>query len=40
MNYRIILFFYVDDIIILYYPNYQDDFEKLKKQLIKLYSLR
>jgi hypothetical protein len=34
------LFFYVDDIIILYYPNYKDDFKSLKRQLIKLYNLR
>ncbi|KNG44199.1 reverse transcriptase rna-dependent dna [Stemphylium lycopersici] len=40
MNDRVILFFYVDDIIILYHPNYQEDFEKLEQQLIKLYSLR
>jgi hypothetical protein len=40
MNDRIILFFYVDDIIILYHPNYQDDFEKLEQQLVKLYNLR
>jgi hypothetical protein len=31
MNNRIILFFYMDDIIILYHPNYQDDFEKLEQ---------
>jgi hypothetical protein len=40
MNDRVILFFYVDDIIILYHPNYQEDFEKLERQLIKLYNLR
>jgi hypothetical protein len=40
MNDRVILFFYVDDIIILYHPDYQEDFEKLEQQLIKLYSLR
>jgi hypothetical protein len=40
MNDRIILFFYVDDIIILYHPDYQSEFEKLERQLIKLYSLR
>jgi hypothetical protein len=40
MNTRIILFFYVDDIIILYHPNYQDNFKQLKEQLIKLYNLR
>jgi hypothetical protein len=40
MNERTILFFYVDDIIILFYPNYQDDFEKLEQQLVKLYNLR
>ncbi|KAF7573996.1 hypothetical protein PtrM4_056190 [Pyrenophora tritici-repentis] len=40
MNDRIILFFYVDDIIILYHSDYQEDFEKLERQLIKLYSLR
>jgi hypothetical protein len=40
MNTRVILFFYVDDIIILYHPNYQEDFEKLEQQLIKLYNLR
>jgi hypothetical protein len=27
MNDRIILFFYVDDIIILYHPDYQEDFD-------------
>jgi hypothetical protein len=40
MNERIILFFYVDDIIILYHPDYQEDFEKLEQQLVKLYGLR
>jgi hypothetical protein len=40
MNNRIILFFYVDDIIILYHPDYQEDFKKLEQQLIKLYNLR
>ena len=40
MNSRVILFFYVDDIIILYYSDYQEDFEQLERQLIKLYSLR
>jgi hypothetical protein len=40
MNNRIILFFYVDDIIILYHPDYKEYFEKLKQQLIKLYNLR
>jgi hypothetical protein len=39
MNDRVILFFYVDDIIILYHPDYQEDFEKLEQQLIKLYNL-
>jgi hypothetical protein len=40
INDRVILFFYVDDIIILFHPDYQDDFEKLERQLIKLYNLR
>jgi hypothetical protein len=40
MNSRVILFFYVDDIIILYHSDYQEDFEQLERQLIKLYSLR
>jgi hypothetical protein len=40
MNERIILFFYVDDIIMLYHPDYQDEFEKLEQQLVKLYNLR
>jgi hypothetical protein len=40
MNKRIILFFYVDDIIMLYHPDYQDEFEKLKQQLVRLYNLR
>ena len=40
MNDRVILFFYVDDIIILYHPDFQEDFKKLEQQLIKLYSLR
>jgi hypothetical protein len=40
MNERIILFFYVDDIIMLYHPDYQDEFEKLERQLVKLYNLR
>jgi hypothetical protein len=40
MNSRVILFFYVDDIIILYHPNYQEDFKKLEQQLVKLYNLR
>jgi hypothetical protein len=39
MNDRIILFFYVDDIIILYHPDYLEDFEKLEQQLVKLYGL-
>jgi hypothetical protein len=40
MNNMVILFFYVDDIIILYHPDYQEDFEKLEQQLVKLYNLR
>jgi hypothetical protein len=40
MNKRIILFFYVDDIIMLYHSDYQDEFEKLEQQLVKLYNLR
>jgi hypothetical protein len=40
MNNRVILFFYVDDIIILYHPDNQEDFEKLEQQLVKLYNLR
>jgi hypothetical protein len=40
MNDRVILFFYVDDIIILYHPDYQDEFQKLEQKLIKLYNLR
>jgi hypothetical protein len=40
MNDRVILFFYVNNIIILYYLDYQEDFKKLKQQLIKLYNLR
>jgi hypothetical protein len=40
MNKRIILFFYVDNIIMLYHPDYQDEFEKLEQQLVKLYNLR
>jgi hypothetical protein len=40
MNNRVILFLYVDDIIILYHPDYQGDFKKLEQQLIKLYNLR
>jgi hypothetical protein len=40
MNNRIILFFYVDNIIILYHPDYKKDFEKLEQQLVKLYDLR
>ncbi|KNG52825.1 reverse transcriptase rna-dependent dna [Stemphylium lycopersici] len=40
MNNRVILFFYVDDIIILYHPDYREDFEQLERQLIKLYNLR
>jgi hypothetical protein len=30
----------VDDIIMLYHPHYQDEFEKLEQQLVKLYNLR
>jgi hypothetical protein len=30
MNEQIILFFYVDNIIMLYHPDYQDEFEKLE----------
>lgn len=40
MNDRVILFFYVDNIIILYHPDYQEHFEMLERELIKLYSLR
>ncbi|KAK1912657.1 hypothetical protein P3342_004593 [Pyrenophora teres f. teres] len=40
MNNRIILFFFVDDIIILCHPDYHMDFDKLEQQLIKLYGLR
>jgi hypothetical protein len=40
MNDRVILFFYVDDIIILYRPDYQNEFEKFEQQLVKLYDLR
>jgi hypothetical protein len=40
MNNRVIPFLYVDDIIILYHPDYQGDFKKLEQQLIKLYNLR
>jgi hypothetical protein len=40
MNNRVILFFYVNDIIILYHPDYQEDCEKLEQQLVKLYNLR
>jgi hypothetical protein len=40
MNERIILFFYVDNIIMLYHPDYQDKFEELEQQLAKLYNLR
>jgi hypothetical protein len=39
-NDRVILFFYVDDIIMLYHSDYQDEFEKLEQQLVKLYNLR
>jgi hypothetical protein len=40
MNKRVILFIYVDGIIILYHNDYQEGFEKLEQQLIKLYNLR
>jgi hypothetical protein len=44
MNKQVILFFYMNDIIILFHFNYQDDFKKLVQQLIKLsiklYNLR
>jgi hypothetical protein len=40
MNERIILFFYVDNIIMLYHPDYQNKFEELEQQLAKLYNLR
>jgi hypothetical protein len=40
MNDRVMLFFYVDDIIILYHPNYKDDFKSLERKLVKLYNLR
>jgi hypothetical protein len=40
MNEQIILFFYVDNIIMLYHPDYQDKFEELEQQLAKLYNLR
>jgi hypothetical protein len=40
VNEQIILFFYIDDIIMLYHPDYQDKFENLEQQLVKLYILR
>jgi hypothetical protein len=40
MNERIILFFYVDNIIMLYHPDYQNKFEELEQRLAKLYNLR
>jgi hypothetical protein len=39
-NDRVILFFYVDDIIMLYHPDYQEEFQKLEQKLVKLYNLR
>jgi hypothetical protein len=30
----------MDDIIMLNHPDYQDEFEKLEQQLVKLYNLR
>jgi hypothetical protein len=38
-NYRVIFSFYVDDIIMLYYSDYQEGFDQLEQQLVKLYNL-
>ena len=40
MNDRVIVLFYVDDINILYHPDYQEDFKTLERQLVQLYNLR
>ena len=40
MNDRVIVLFYVDDINILYHPDYQEDFKRLEQQLVQLYNLR
>jgi hypothetical protein len=39
-NYRVIFSFYVDNIIMLYYSDYQEGFDQLEQQLVKLYNLR
>jgi hypothetical protein len=36
----VILFFYVDNIIMLYYSDYQEEFDQLEQQLVKLCNLR
>jgi hypothetical protein len=35
----VIFSFYVDDIIMLYYSDYQEGFDQLEQQLVKLYNL-
>jgi hypothetical protein len=39
-NSRIIVFFYVDDIIIMVYPKYYSDFLNFKTKLIAVYEIR
>jgi hypothetical protein len=39
-NKRLIVFFYVDDIVVLVHPDYLDDHQRFKKQLEAVYDLR
>jgi hypothetical protein len=40
INERLIIFFYMDDIVVLVYPNHLNDYHQFKKQLEAVYSLR
>jgi NADH:ubiquinone oxidoreductase subunit C len=39
-NERLIVFFYVDDIVVLVHPDYLDDHQRFEKQLEAVYDLR
>jgi hypothetical protein len=40
INERLIVFFYMDDIVVLVYPNHLNDYRQFKKRLEAVYSLR
>jgi hypothetical protein len=40
INERLIVFFYMDDIVVLVYPNHLNDYRQFKKRLETVYSLR